>query len=96
MYFGSGACVHKWKEEQTKTSLNFTEYIKTKNNIKEDEYIYEYNNNESIQYEKIDQELSGTKSINTKVEYLKLLANNNNKNRFVHEIQIKKLKKKRK
>ena len=86
IYSGNGSCVHKWKEQQTEASQIFTEY---KKNLQEDEYIYKYNNKESISYEEIDQELSAAKPVSEKLEYLKSLKNNQNKNRFVHKFKIK-------
>lgn len=70
--FWDEACVHSYNDEKTKQSNTFSD----------DKHIFAYSPNEYTPFNKIDEQLSEVKTSDEKLEYLKKLSENNNKNRF--------------
>lgn len=83
--FWEESCVHTWKKQQTEESQLYTNYIKNSENLSVNDYIYEYNINENLDFDKIDEELNIANSANERLEILNKIANNKCKNRFVHK-----------
>lgn len=81
--FWQDACVHKWNEKDTQTSLRFEEFSKTRN-LSVDAYKYHYDSNESISFKEIDKELSSKKTDEI-IQYLDAVTLKQEKNRFVHK-----------
>ncbi len=69
--FWSKECVHAWDDEMTAAHEKF----------EGNKYIFKYNSDEHLKFEDIDAALSG-KTAEEKLEYLKTLRANKNKNRF--------------
>lgn len=84
--FWSRECVHEWCEDETALSQDFSQFVENKP-IKSDEYIYAYDPKQSLNFDDIDEALSNAKFADEKLAYLRKLSDNNNKNRFVHDIQ---------
>ncbi len=74
--FWSRESVHMWDDEETAAHEEFSS----------DKYVYKYTENEHIAFEGIDKALSG-KTPEEKLEYLKGLRKNRNKNRFSENFQ---------
>lgn len=81
--FWNEACVHKWNKYDTKKSKKYDTYLLEKENLKIDDYIYNYDKLTEVTYQYIENYLKSS-SLKEKLEYLIELTKNNNKNRFVH------------
>lgn len=83
--FGEGPCVYGWIDKHTENSMDFDNYSKNMG-IEKDAFKFQYDPENSISYEKIDQIFS-TNTVEEKIRYLDHLSAQTNKNRFVHPIE---------
>ena len=79
--FWDGASVNRYTPESTIKSLNYESLVEDKKKVKK--FIYSYNKDQEIDFNTIDKTLTKLKP-KEKIEYLKELSNNSQKNRFVH------------
>lgn len=86
--FWNGACVHKWKEEETKKSEKYDKFIEKKEELNIDDFIYNYDDSISLDYDDIDKYLKGY-NIYEKYDFLLDLAKDMAKNKFVHQLKDK-------
>lgn len=86
--FWNESCVHKWKKNNTKNSLDYDKFISKKPNLTKTQFIYKYNKKESIGYDEIEKNLKD-KNIDERYEYILNLYKNEDKNRFVNKIKKK-------
>ena len=79
--FWDNRCVHNWTQKDTELSLDY-------NNLKGDKaidvYHFKYDSKQYLSFDKIDQELKQL-TCNKKIDYLKEISANDNKNRFVRK-----------
>ncbi|MFS0655825.1 acyltransferase [Bacillus sp. 179-C3.3 HS] len=76
--FWDGSCVHAWTQTHTK------QYAKKDC----DDYIYNYNADEYLDFEEIEKKFNGLNDMDSKVEFLKSIRNNKNKNRFSKMVSL--------
>lgn len=82
--FWDKTCVHGFCELDTELSMNYGTYLnKYRNDCNIDYWKFEYNDNEYISYDYLDEKMS-TGTVMEKCYFLKELNNNKQKNRFVH------------
>lgn len=87
--FWDAACVHQWTEEQSIVSGTYGEYLSSCNSkASTDKWIYEYNEDESMDFNVIDEKLNSLKTAQEKCDYLIKLDSEKGKNRFVHRIGL--------
>lgn len=83
--FWDGTCTHGFTCEMTESSMNYGRFIaENKGGFHDDYWIYEYDENQVIEYDFIDEVLSQG-SVMEKLEFLIKLNANKTKNRFVHK-----------
>lgn len=83
-FFWDKTCVHGFCELDTELSMNYGTYLnKYRNDCNIDYWKFEYNDNEYISYDYLDEKMS-TGTVMEKCYFLKELNNNKQKNRFVH------------
>nr|WP_050008085.1 acyltransferase [Butyrivibrio sp. WCE2006] len=79
--------VHLWKEEMTDASLSFDNYLQyigaEKKNA--DDFVYKYNEDESLDYDEIDKKLNECTSAEKRLGFLIDLESGIKKNRFAHK-----------
>lgn len=84
--FWDGKCVHEFDEETTEISKNYEDYInKYKESCHVDYWIFDYNKEQEIPWEYLDDQLSQGSS-EDKCNFLIKINVNKEKNRFVHNI----------
>ena len=85
--FWDPGCVHKWHSNETKISEDYMQYLKNaySENISPDQWVYTFNEKESLSYDEIDNDLCSMKTAREKLDYLIELNKNKTKNRFVHK-----------
>lgn len=89
--FWDKGCVHKWNSTMVKRSQSYEEYAaKHRKDISPDAWIYSYNKEDSISFNKLDKELTKRKSADDKLQYILELENSKTKNRFAHKQQANK------
>jgi len=71
--FWRDPCVHMWTQEKTDDNETFNKK----------DYIYKYKSHEFISFDEIDKKLDASQPTEKKVDYLKKLSSNSDKNRFV-------------
>ncbi len=77
--------VHKWKEDRTKSSQIYDDYIKAYHtNFHTDGWIFDYEEQAAVKYDDIDNSLNSLNGSQRKCEYLIKLNHSKKKNRFVH------------
>lgn len=86
--FWDDSCVHTWKEDNTKISQFYPEFLEATNkSIKPDTWIYEYDKDTSISYDYLENKFSEQISSDEKCQFLcQLNEHHQEKNRFVHNI----------
>lgn len=85
--FWNYACVHDYKSDMTESTLFYDDYIeKFHQDYHRDEWIYDYQEAESINYDEMDRTLNMLDSSQKKLDYLIQLNKTKTKNRFVHRI----------
>lgn len=78
--FWDGACVHGWTDAQTKARSTFNS----------EKYIYNYQKNQFVDFDKIDSDLSRSDGADKKFSVLKSISDNADKNRFAFSRQEEK------
>ncbi len=85
--FWNPTSVHAWRQEQTKASQNYADFVEMSNGDFEiDDGIFEYDESESIGFDQIDNQLNKEQTSLERCEYLIELNSKKTKNRFVHRI----------
>ena len=78
--FWDGACVHGWTDAQTKARSTFNS----------EKYIYNYQKNQFVDFDKIDSDLSRSDGADKKFSVLKSISDNADKNKFAFSRQEEK------
>ncbi len=85
--FWNPSVVHDWKEDMTKASQNYADYVKLfPNDFEINGRILTYNESEVIDFDQIDRQFNTLKTSQEKCDYLIQLNNAKTKNRFVHNL----------
>lgn len=70
--FWRNPCVHSWTDKKTAENETYNE----------ETYVYKYKHEEFISFDEIDDNLSPSHSVQSKLNYLEKLSRNTDKNRF--------------
>lgn len=83
--FWDGACVYAWTHDKTCFSENYSEFVeKYKKGCTTDYWIYNYTQEDVMEYSDIDERLNEAQSSQEKCDILIQLHEHKRKNRFVH------------
>lgn len=82
--FWDKTCVHGFMEQDTELSMDYEEYLKEhRNDCHGDYWIFEYNNDEEILWEYLDEKMSTGTAIE-KSQFFTEFNSKKTKNRFIH------------
>lgn len=80
--FWDGSCVDSWREDKTMKSQTYKAYSVIKK-WSQDEFKYEYDPKTVLDFDSIDSEINSIHDVDERLDYIKRLNHNENKNRFV-------------